>query len=663
MASARNSVTVWLFAALLAPLLLIGVLLGAFSNADTATERIPVALVNNDEIIIEEDEDGEETFFLASRPLVLELVGGDDITLDWVITDAERAAEMLERGEVYAIFEIPEDFSKKVQTLETTEPEQATFIIRTNPARSYLTGVVAEQIGVQVAAALNEEFGKAILDGLFTVIVDLGDAFTEAADASREISDGVQELSEGVGELSDGVRELRDGTRDLASGYAEFDDGLKQYVDGVGQLADGLSEFERGTRDLPQLTQGVREYTGGVSLFATGLQEEVTTLNAQIQLLEQLVAMKQAAFDADPGNTVAAQELQEASTQLLQASVARGVLQGLIGNDGFKALVSAGPVLTNSVDDAVKGIRTGIVDVRDGSRELASANTELLDGSAEIRAGTSELASGVRELNDGVRELDEGVAELADGVKEFADALTDGAEEIAAEASGEVADATLATLVSPVSSSNDSGPLDSGVNDNLTAVIIPLGLWISSLLLIVALPAPSLRALGSTVSSTRLVLRQLGPTLVMSATQAAVALALVHTLGGVSLSALGWTLPLVFAGALGFVALHFLVWAWRPKAVVPVSLGALVLQIATFGVLLPAQILPEIYQTVAGFGPISWLADALLGAASGDAAGRMAGPLIGLLLTAVVSLLVSRALFGSRRHKLVKDYYLTGSVV
>jgi putative membrane protein len=240
--------------------------------------------------------------------------------------------------------------------------------------------------------------------------------------------------------------------------------------------------------------------------------------------------------------------------------------------------------------------------------------------------------------------------------------LAEGAEEIESESPGEVADATLTKLVSPVISENDSGRLTSGVNDNLTAVIIPLGLWLSSLLLILALPAPRLRALGSTVSSTRLLVRQLAPTLVMSLTQAAVALALVHTLGGVSLSVLGWTLPLVFAGALAFVSLHFLLWAWRPGAVVPVSLAVLVLQIATFGVLLPAQILPEIYQTVAGFGPISWLADALLGAASGDAAGRMAGVLIGLLLTAVVSLLVSRALFGARRHTMVKDYYLTGSV-
>lgn len=663
MSPTRNTVTAWVFAALLAPLLLIGVLLGAFSSADTATERIPVALVNNDEIIIEEDENGEETFFLASRPLVLELVGGEDITLDWVITDSERASEMLDTGEVYAIFEIPEDFSEKVQTLETNEPEQASFIIRTNPARNYLTGVVAEQIGAQVASALNEEFGKEILEGLFTVIVDLGDAFTEAADASREISDGVWELSDGVGELSDGVKDLRDGTRDLADGYAEFDDGLTQYVDGVEQLADGLSDFERETRDLPQLSDGVRAYTGGVASFAEELEQQVATLTTQISFLNQQIAGLQEALMQDPNDADSAEALEIASGQLVQASVSLGVLQGIVGNEEFKLLITSGSTLSNSVDDAVKGLRTGIVDIRDGSRELASANEELLDGSAEIRSGTSDLASGVRELNDGVGDLDEGVAELADGVQEFADGLTEGAEQISEESPGDVADSTVETLVSPVSSDTDSGPLSSGVSDNLTAVIIPLGLWLSSLLLILALRTPGLRALGSTVSSTRLLFRALGPTLAMSTAQAGVALTLVHTLGGVSLTAIGWTLPLVFAGAFAFVALHFAVWAWQPRAVVPVSLAVLVLQIATFGVLLPAQILPEIYQTVAGWGPISWLADALLGAASGDTPGRTAGVLIGLGLTAVVSLLVSRVLFGKRRHSVVKDYYLTGSAV
>lgn len=617
--SATKTVAKWVFAALLAPLLLIGALLGAMSNADTATERIPIALVNNDEIIIEEDENGEETFFLASRPLVLELVGGDDITLDWVITDSERAAELLESGEVYAVFEIPATFSESVKTLDTTSPEPASFIIRTNPARSYLAGIVAEQIGSQVATALNKEFGKEILAGLFTVIVDLGEAFTEAADGSREIAEGVWELSDGVGELSDG-------TSELATGYREFDDGLGQYLDGVGQLADGLSTFERETRGLPELATGVRNYTAGVGQTVTGLQTQVDALTLQI------------ANSVDPA-------------EIMQLTIQRAVLSGLIVE--LSPLVAGGAQLSTQTDRAIDGVRDGLVDTRDGARELADASGELRDGSGEI-------LSGVRDLNTGVGELDDGVGELAEGVQEFADALTEGAEEIAEETPGEVSDEMLETLVSPIISTVDSGLLSAGVTDNLSAVIIPLGLWLSSLLAIIVLPGPSRRVMSSTVSSSRLLARSLASALVMAAGQAGVALALLHTLGGVSWATVGWTAPLVLFGTLAFIAVHFMVWAGSPKAVVPLSLAALVAQIATFGVVLPAEILPSVYQAVAGWGPVSWLSDALLGAAAGDATARMMAPLVGLIVVSVLAVFISRWLFGRRRHALVRDYYVTG---
>ena len=615
----KRKIWAWGFAALLAPLLTIGVLLGAMSNADTATERIPIALVNNDELITETDEDGEETFFLASRPLVLELVGSEDLALDWVITDSDTAAEMLETGEVYAIFEIPENFSEAVQTLETNEPKAASFIIRTNPARSYLAGVVAEQIGTQVASALNDEFGREILSGLFTVIVDLGDAFTEAADASREISDGVNDLS-------DGVTDLRDGTSDLASGYVDFDSGLGEYLDGVTQLADGLETFERETRQLPELADGVASYTSGVSQAIAGLQNQLNLTNAGL------------AGSTDP-------------QEILQLTITKQVLEGLVTQ--LAPLSSGGATLAQQTDVAIDGVRDGLEESAGGARELADAGATLRDGSGEIVSGTRDLADGVQDLNDGV-------TELADGVSEFADGLTEGAEEIAAESPGEVSDETLDTLISPVVVETDSGGTRAGATDSLAALIVPLGMWLASVLAVVLLPIPGMRVLASTVSSTTLVVRQLGSTLVMAFVQGAVALTLLHTLGGVSLSALGWTLPLVLAGSIALTSLHYAVWAGAPKALLPLSLTAFVAQIATLGVILPAEILPRWYAAIAGWGPISWLSDGLLGAAAADVSSRMAGSLIGLILLAVFSSLIARWLFGRRRHRQVRDYYLTG---
>lgn len=629
--------------ALVAPLVLIGLLLGALSTTDSALERIPVALVNNDEIIIDTDEAGEETFFLASRPLVVELVGGDDTGLNWVVTDSSRAATMLASGEVYAVFEIPADFSEKVQTLQTATPEQTAFTISINPARSYLTGVIAENIGNQVAAAVNKQFGEAAVEGLFGLIVDLGGGFSEAADGAAELASGTKELQSGVSQLGSGTRELN-------QGFTQFDSGLGQYLDGVGQLAAGLAAFDEQTKALPELADGVAQYTGGVSLFFAGLENQVAELDAAIAFLSGQIPQLEAGAAFDPSLIPV---LEEAQGQLVQATIAREVFVGLLGNPDLSLLVASGETLSGEVSGAVEGIREGIVGSAAGAGELADAGRDLRAGSAGILQGTSELNSGVSELGDGV-------SQLVDGVDEFASALADGAEEISSEGAGELGDDTASTLVSPISSEVASENDTIGVGATLTTVIISVGIWLSALLLIVSLPIPSRRTLSSTVSSGHLVRRHMATFGVMGLVQAAVAITLLHTLGGFGLSVLPWSLPLVLAGVFAFAALHYAVWATRPQWVVPVSLAVLIAQIATFGVVLPPEILPPVYQAVAGWGPVSWLADALLGAAAADSPSRMAGGLVGLVLTGVVSLLVARILFGRSRHRRVHNYLLTG---
>jgi putative membrane protein len=614
MTAARKSTWLWILGALAVPLVLIGTLLGAFSSAESGLERIPVALVNNDELITETDENGEETFFLASRPLVLELTGSEDIQVNWVITDQETALQMLDDGEVYAIFEIPDDFSLAVKSLETTSPRPATFTIRTNPAHSYLAGVAAEQIGTQVASALSEEFGREILNGLFTVILDLGDALDQAAEGAREIRDGVDELSDGVGDL-------RTGTDDLASGYREFDDGLGQYLDGVGELSDGLSTFERETRELPELAAGVRAYTDGVAQAVAGLNAQIAQLDAK-------------------SPDLSAQEL-----------ITRGVLAQVV--EGLSPLVSGGSTLSGQANTAIRGVREGIVQTADGAEQLADASGELRSGSADIRSGTGDLASGVAELDDGV-------AELADGVTEFADALTDGAEQFKEEAPADPTDETLTTLTRPVQSAFDSGANEAGFQQNVAVLVVPLGLWLSALVTFLLFPVPSARTLASTLSTTTLMRRQLGQAGGMALVQGAVALALLHTLGGVPLAAIGLTTTLVALGALGFTVLHYAVWAAAPRAVALVSLVALVAQLATIGVVLPAEILPAVYRALSGFGPVSWLADGLLAAAAGGSPGRILASSIGFALLIAVSLGLGRALLGRRRHRVVREHLLGG---
>ena len=81
----------WTIVALAMPVVVVGSLLGLTSSADTALERIPVALVNNDELVETTNDDGEEEIILASKPLITELVSGDGTEVEWVITSTEAA--------------------------------------------------------------------------------------------------------------------------------------------------------------------------------------------------------------------------------------------------------------------------------------------------------------------------------------------------------------------------------------------------------------------------------------------------------------------------------------------------------------------------------------------------------------------------------------------
>ena len=633
----------WWAGAVALPLILIATLLGVVTTADTAIERIPVALVNNDELVEQTDEDGEEEIILASRPLVTELVSNDDFEVNWVITGSSQAAELLAAGEVYAVLEIPANFSEAVLTLDGDNPEQANFSITTDPSHSYLAGILSDQLGATIASTISAEFGREITAGLFTAIVDLGDGITEAADGAEEVAEATEELADGVSELKDGSEELLDGTNDLADGYIEFDDGLTEYLDGLRELADGAEELNRGTTELPALSAGTAAYI-------EGLQDLLDLIN----LFYVVEGGDIPAPNTTIGDILKAQEEPEtlgdrqSDAQFLDADLS-DLLETV-----DSLLTDEGAELTSNLSAAISGVRTGITGLDEGADALAENSYPLEEGSDEIRSGIIDLADGVEEFDDGVGDLDEGTTELAEGMGEFADELSDAASEIAEEGVEEPSDSELDTLMAPINFREDDRPESIGFQETLTSVFVPVALWFVALLGTLRLPALSQRILGSTATTARIVRKSLLPVLGTVAIQAVVAIALMHTLGGLALGDLGWSTLVVSATALGFTAVHYLVWLWRPQLLVSLSVAAGVIQVITLGALIPLEALPGLYQTLGGLSPMAWSADALIAAIAGADTGRVAAGVFGLFVLGALSLILARLALGQARVRAMR---------
>ena len=609
--------TPWLLAGIIAPLLVVGALLGILVGSEQALERVPVALVNNDELITEIGDDGEEEVIFASKPLVTALVSNEETNLNWVVTNQEEALALLQSGQVYAIVEIPENFSDAVLTLDDPEPQAAQFTIRTDPSHSYLAGVLADLIGESISLTVSDEFGREITSGLFTAIVDLSAGVEDAAEAAKEVSDGVDELSDGVSELADGTTELRTGTRDLADGYAEFDDGVGEYLDGVRALSDGLEEFNTETKALPELSAGISQYTGGVSQVSGGLNQ----LN-----------------DAGVFNGIADPE--------------QTTLQTLIAT--LTQLANGGATLSGQTTTAISGVRTGIVEVDKGADALAEASYELESGSSELRSGIVDLADGVAELDRGVQELDDGVIELRDGMREFADGLEEGAQEIDEQGVTEPSEQTLDTLITPVGFDPQDRTGEVGLAQTLGSVLVPLGLWFAVLMYFLITPAPSRRSLAGTVSTTRIAAAQLAPAGLVAALHTVLGVLMLHTFAGVKWALLGLTLPTVALGVASFFALHMALWWWTPRFLGVISVALGLVQIVTLGVVIPAELLPSFYQAINGLTPLGWFADALLAAVASGGAERITAGLLALSSLGTVSLALGVWGLSRRRRNTTK---------
>jgi putative membrane protein len=555
-----SSVALWILVAIVTPVIIIGGLLGALSSAGNGLERVPVALVNNDELIRETDDNGEETIIFASKPLVTELVTSEDFAVDWLVTNSEQARVLLAAGDVYAIVEIPEDFSLAVTTLDSEAPQQATFTIITDSSRSYLAGVLSDQVGAALAAGVSDEFGSGIMEGLFTAIVDISDGFQETADAAEELASGVEGVSEGMSEL--------------ASGYEDFDDGLGEFAAGTRGISDGLDALSASTPQLSQISTG------------------------------------------------------------LSAIKASGALAGNPAETSLNTLIDALAV-------AIPGVSNGIVALDKGADALADSSVDLEAGSGDIRDGLGALADGTQTLSDGSRE--------------FADGLAEGATELEENALGTGDDDTASVLTSPVVFTSQDRSSDVSLQETFSSVLAPVGMWLVALLYFLVLPSYSSRVLGSSARTSTLLARAVRPILGVVVAWSALVTVMIHTLGSVSWASLAITAPLVALTALAFAALHFAIWAWNPRWLAPLSLGAFVIQIVSLGNLIPLEILPGFYQAISGLTPLGWSIEALIAGFAGADGSRLWAPIAALAVAAAISVVLAALSLESRRSSGIRS--------
>ena len=262
-------------AIIIVPLLYSLLFLAAFWDPYTRLKSMHVAVVNLDK---GSTKDGEQVNY--GKEITDKLK--DNTEVGWQFTSYDDAKEGLEGKKYYAMFVIPDDFSSKITSSQTSKPVAPAIMYSSNDKKNF----IAAQIDGKVEVMLKAEIIKSMTEKGTTVVFDklteIKDGMIKAADGSLKLADGNKKLNDKIPEMKDGVGKLVDGSSQLADGIGTLKDKLPEMKDGVGQLANGSGQIADGNTQLSQkINDEVVPKVNEAKAFMGKNKDLMTLLNEQ----------------------------------------------------------------------------------------------------------------------------------------------------------------------------------------------------------------------------------------------------------------------------------------------------------------------------------------------------------------------------------------------
>ena len=651
------------------PLVAATVLVWATTGRQDNLDRIPVAVVNNDQII----QDPQP--MAAGRALAASLTepSSDQTNLDWTLADTDDAAAGLTSGRYYAVLTIPPDFSQAILSTGTDDPVQGELELVSNGAASSTVPFLSRAIASAAATSLGQQSTQGYLGQVY-------DGFNTIASSNEQTASSAQELAQGTQQVAQGAGQLDSGTQQLAAGLGQLSSGAGQLADGTDSLRSGADSLAGGARSL---ASGAGELDNGIGRLAGGAET---------------LAGRQAGFARD-ARTVAAGSVKVAAAARRHALGSRGIAANLralaliCGRHGaaaaFCAALERAHERAVTVADGAAGVAGLIADVAradarlaagaealaagsrgvaDGARALGRAGQQVASGADDLSAGAASLAQGAtetdqaagqlasgaassssaaRELASGSASLDAGASSADDGAQQLSQGLDQLAEQ-SPTYSQEEEDALTTVVSEPVTLTSTVDHSDHS-NGWLIGVVVGIILWLAALLGVLRRDiAHVLRFSATPISSRRLTMVQVRPAMVLALAQG------VAVLAALLLLRIGMASPVSFGLLTVVAAVTFtlvglaLRWAWGNAGSLAFVLF-LLLQAAALGNVLPIETAPEPLPTLNGLLPLTVYVNAASQLVSGGSVGSLASSVTVLVVWGLGATLVALALVRRRR--------------
>ncbi len=657
---------------LVLPLAAATVLVWATTDRPQNLDRIPVAIVNNDQIIQQPQP------MAAGRALAAGLTepSSDQTNLDWTLANPGDAAKGLADGGYYAVLTIPKDFSKSILSTGTDNPVQGKLKLVSNGASSATVPFISQAIAAQAAASLGQQSTQGYLGQVYDGFNQIASSNQQAASSSgqlaqgtAQVAQGAKQLDSGANTLSDGLGQLATGAQELATGTDSLSGGADRLARGAGELSKGANTLEKGSKDLARNTRDLARKSASLSRAAHAVAagsarvadgaKKLSLGSRGIALNLRVLARVCQRSGASPQFCNALARARDRAGRVADASVAlaggslavsRGTQSLATGTDELATGAGKLAAGATTLAGGARGVATGADTVNSGASSLATGATQidqaagrLATGAVSSADGGSQLASGSASLSSGATSADQGAEQLSQGL-----------DQLAAQSptySKKEKQALTVVVSEPVTLTSSVENTDHG-NGWLLGVVIGVVLWLAALLGVLRRDlAPVLRNAATPVSSRRLTMVELRPATGLALLQgAAVLLALVLVQVHASSPVVFSLLTLLAAASFTLVGIS-LRWAFGTSGILAFVL-LLLLQAAALGNVLPIETAPAPLPLLNGILPLPSYVNATSQLVAGGSAASYAGVVTVLLVWGAASCLL--ALFVVRQRRVAR---------
>lgn len=337
-----------------------------------------------------------------------------------------EAEEGMKKGEYYATIQIPDDFTKSINSASEVEKKTAKIIYRPNQATNYLATQIINSAVKTIELNLQSKIDKEI-------IASLSEKLNEVPESLENISDGANTILEGTESLNDGISQIDNGVSKLKNSYTEFDNGINTAYtgsvslnDGINQVLNGTNTLTTGSKDLDNAISKINSGVEGLSLKGTEgiinlydgilkLNFGAKNLNEKMQTYVGATTSFSSSVDGYVKNVaMLSNSINECTSLVIENNNATNdILKNVISSANKADETNSKEILDNIVSDAQKlldagnseKVNTYIKAINENSKKIVSNNEKITATASTLIASDSAIKQGTKELYTGTEEL------------------------------------------------------------------------------------------------------------------------------------------------------------------------------------------------------------------------------------------------------------------